>query len=219
LQADRKKEAAQHKSLRYDQAGEEHYNLISALHKSLRDSDPDAALYWTARMLVAGEDPLYIARRLIRFASEDIGNADPQALIIANAAREAYHVLGSPEGELALVQSVIYLATAAKSNALYAAYNEVKREIEKTGTLPVPLHIRNAPTRLMKSLGYGAGYQYAHDQPEAVVVQEHLPEQLQGRAWYRPSNRGYEAVIKDRLEKWAEIKKKRRAGQTRRTEE
>ena len=167
-------EAIQKKALQYDKAGEEHYNLISALHKSLRGSDPDAALYWLARMLAAGEDPLFIARRLIRFATEDVGLADPQALPQALAAKEAYHFLGSPEGELALVQAVIYLATAPKSNALYRAYGAVQEDVEKTQSLPVPLHIRNAPTKLMKGLGYGRGYRYAHDYPEALVPQEYL---------------------------------------------
>jgi putative ATPase len=207
-------EAIQHKSLRYDMAGEEHYNLISALHKSLRDSDPDGALYWLVRMLAAGEEPLYLARRLIRFASEDIGNADPQALAIALNARESYHILGTPEGELALVQAVLYLATAPKSNAAYVAYQQVRKDIERTGSLPVPLHIRNAPTRLMKELGYGRGYRYAHDEEEALIPQEHLPSDLHGTTWYRPTNRGYEAVVKDRLAKWREIlnKKKTIAG-------
>ncbi|MBU0728874.1 MAG: replication-associated recombination protein A [Proteobacteria bacterium] len=198
-------EAVQQRFLRYDKNGEEHYNLISALHKSLRDSDPDGALYWLGRMLQGGEEPLYIARRLIRFASEDIGNADPQALNIALNARESYHILGSPEGELALFQAVIYLATAAKSNATYAAFNQVSEEIRKSGSLPPPLHIRNAPTKLMKNLGYGKGYQYAHDDPDALVEQEHLPESLAGKRFYHPTNRGHEAIIKDRLEKWRKI--------------
>ncbi len=203
-------EAIQRKSLRYDDGGEEHYNLISALHKSLRDSDPDGSLYWLCRMLAAGEDPLYIARRLIRFASEDVGNADPQALALAINSRDAYHVLGSPEGELALAQTVIYLASAPKSNAAYAAYNLVMKEIRRTGSLPVPLHIRNAPTSLMKELGYGKGYQYAHDDPHALVAQDHLPEALAGSTYYSPTNRGYEAVIKDRLDKWRQILSSRR---------
>ena len=162
-------EAIQKKALHYDKAGEEHYNLISALHKSLRGSDPDAALYWLARMLTAGEDPLFIARRLIRFATEDVGLADPQALPQALAAKEAYHFLGSPEGELALVQAAVYLATAPKSNALYRAYGVVQEDVAKYQSLPVPFHIRNAPTKLMKGLGYGQGYRYAHDYPEALV--------------------------------------------------
>ncbi len=164
-------EAIQQKALLYDKAGEEHYNLISALHKSLRGSDPDAALYWLARMLTAGEDPLFIARRLIRFATEDVGLADPQALPQALAAKEAYHFLGSPEGELALVQAAVYLATAPKSNALYRGYGAVQEDVAKTQSLPVPFHLRNAPTKLMKGLGYGRGYRYAHDYPEALVPQ------------------------------------------------
>ncbi|NOX26243.1 MAG: replication-associated recombination protein A [Deltaproteobacteria bacterium] len=198
-------EACQRRSLRYDKNGEEHYNLISALHKSLRDSDPDGSLYWLTRMLMAGEDPLYVTRRLIRFASEDIGNADPQALSLAISARSTYHLLGSPEGELALAQLVIYLATAPKSNAVYSAYNKVKEEIKNTGSLPVPMHIRNAPTKMMKELGYGKGYKYAHDQPHALVAQDHLPEKLVGKHYYEPSNRGYEALIKNRLDKWRRI--------------
>ncbi|RJX24843.1 MAG: replication-associated recombination protein A [Desulfurivibrio sp.] len=204
------KDAFQRNSLRYDAGGEEHYNLISALHKSLRDSDPDGSLYWLVRMLRSGEDPLYIARRLIRFASEDIGNADPQALTAALHARESYHMLGSPEGELAIAQAVLYLATAPKSNATYAAYNKVVQDIERTGSLPVPLHIRNAPTRLMKELGYGKGYQYAHDSPSALVDQDHLPEELRGARYYEPANRGHEAVIKDRLTKWRQILSQRK---------
>ncbi len=198
-------DAFQRNSLRYDRAGEEHYNLISALHKSLRDSDPDGALYWLCRMLAAGEDPLYVARRMIRFASEDIGNADPMALQLAIQARETFQVLGSPEGELTLAQAAIYLATAPKSNAVYMAYKNVMQDIQKTGSLPVPLHIRNAPTGLMQELGYGKGYQYAHDDSHALVDQHHLPEQLEGTTYYQPTNRGHEAVIKERLEKWRQI--------------
>ncbi len=195
-------EAIQKKALQYDKAGEEHYNLISALHKSLRGSDPDAALYWLARMLTAGEDPLFIARRLIRFATEDVGLADPQALSQALAAKEAYHFLGSPEGELALVQAAVYLATAPKSNALYRGYGAVQEDIAKTQSLPVPLHIRNAPTKLMKGLGYGRGYRYAHDYPEALAPQEYLPEALIGRKYYRPTDRGYEKTVGERLAFW-----------------
>jgi len=202
-------EAGQYRSLRYDAGGEEHYNQISALHKSLRDSDPDGAMYWLGRMLEAGEDPLYIARRLIRFASEDIGNADPQALQVALNSREAYHILGSPEGELALVQATVYLATAPKSNALYMASKKVQKDIKKTGTLPVPLHLRNAPTKLMKELGYGKEYQYAHDSRDALVDQDHLPGELKGRTYYDPTNRGYEAIVRDRLIKWRKILKER----------
>lgn len=198
-------DAFKRNNLLYDAAGEEHYNLISALHKSLRDSDPDGSLYWLCRMLKSGEDPLYIARRLIRFASEDIGNADPQALSLTINARQTYHMLGSPEGELALAQAVIYLATAPKSNATYAAYKKVMKDIERTGSLPVPHHIRNAPTHLMKELGYGKGYKYAHDSPHALVEQDHLPEKLNGTVYYEPTNRGHEALIKDRLTKWRKI--------------
>ena len=198
-------EASQRRRLRYDATGEEHYNQISALHKSLRDSDPDGALYWLARMLAAGEDPLYLARRLIRFATEDVGIADPQAVSVAVNCRNAYHMLGSPEGELALVEAAVYLATAPKSNALYKAYGAVRHDIEKTGSLPVPLHIRNAPTRLMRELDYGKGYRYAHDDAEGIVDQEHLPDELSGRKYYYPTNRGYEALVKDRLAKWQQI--------------
>ncbi len=202
-------EAMQERTLQYDQAGEEHYNLISALHKSLRDSDPDGACYWLARMLTAGEDPLYLARRLIRFASEDVGNADPRALEVALSCRQAYHMLGSPEGELALYQATTYLATAPKSNALYMTQKKIHREIKKSGTLPVPLHLRNAPTQLMKDIGYGSRYQYAHDRPDALVDQQHLPETIAGQRFYQPTGRGYEAVIKDRLEKWRKILQQR----------
>ncbi len=202
-------QSLQQRTLRYDAHGEEHYNLISALHKSLRDSDPDGAVYWLGRMLAGGEDPLYLARRMIRFASEDIGNADPQALQLALNGREAYHMLGSPEGELALYQTAVYLATAPKSNAVYVCTHRVRADIERTGSLPVPLHIRNAPTKLMKDFGYGKGYQYAHDDRDGLVLQEHLPPELAGRSYYEPTNRGYEAVIKDRLSKWKQILKQR----------
>lgn len=195
-------EALQKKALLYDKAGEEHYNLISALHKSLRGSDPDAALYWMMRMLSAGEDPLYIARRMVRFASEDIGNADPAALEMTLAAMQSYHALGSPEGELALAQAAIYLATAPKSNAVYLAMGKCRKDIEKTGSLPVPHHIRNAPTRLMKELGYGRGYKYAHSYEEALVSQDYLPPEIKGHAYYQPTNRGMEKVIGERLRKW-----------------
>ena len=173
-------EALLKKSLLYDKDGEEHYNLISALHKSLRGSDPDAALYWLGRMIAAGEDPLYIARRMVRFASEDIGNADPQALVVAMAAQQAFHFIGLPEGELALAQAAVYLATAPKSNSLYVGYGKVKEVINTKGYLPVPLHIRNAPTKLMKELDYGKDYKYAHDYADAYVPQEYLPEEIQG---------------------------------------
>ena len=196
------REAAQRRTLLYDKSGEEHYNLISALHKSLRDSDPDASLYWLTRMLEAGEDRLYIARRLVRFASEDVGNADPGALSLTLAAKEAYDFLGDPEGELALAQAAIYLALAPKSNAVYVAHNEAKEDVAQRPAEPVPLHIRNAPTGLMKNLGYGAGYQYAHDAPDARVSQEDLPESLRGRQYYRPTDRGLEAELGRRLAAW-----------------
>jgi putative ATPase len=203
------REAAQRKSLLYDKAGEEHYNLISALHKSLRDSDPDASLYWMTRMLESGEDPLYVARRLVRFASEDVGNADPEALTLTLAAKEAYDFLGSPEGELALAQATLYLALAPKSNAVYVAYNEAKADVAERPAEPVPLHIRNAPTRLMKDLGYGAGYEYAHDAPDARVDQEHLPEALRARRYYRPTDRGREAEVARRLAEWRQWRAER----------
>lgn len=196
------REASGRRTLLYDKTGEEHYNLISALHKSLRGSDPDASLYWLARMLASGEDPLYITRRLIRFASEDVGNAEPQALQVALAAKEAYHFLGSPEGELALAQAVVFLATAPKSNAVYRAFGEAQRDVEEAPLEGVPLHLRNAPTALMKDLEYGAGYQYPHDLPEAFADQDHLPEQLKGRIYYRPTDRGLEAEIGRRLAEW-----------------
>ncbi len=204
------REAVQKKALLYDKSGEQHYNLISALHKSLRDSDPDGALYWLGRMLEAGEDPLYVARRLVRFASEDVGNADPAALRLTLDAKEAYHFLGTPEGELALAQAVCYLALAPKSNAVYAAWGEVLHDIKEKPAEPVPLHLRNAPTGLMANLGYGKGYQYAHDAPDAQVHQEHLPEALRGRVYYRPTDRGAEKEIADRLNKWRAWRDKQR---------
>jgi putative ATPase len=203
------REASQQSNLRYDKQGEEHYNIISALHKSMRDSDPDGAAYWLRRMLISGEDPLYIARRLIRFASEDVGNADPRGLQVALNCREAYHMLGSPEGELALLQAVTYLATAPKSNALYITEKKIGEDIKKTGSLSVPLHLRNAPTSLMKNIGYGKGYKYAHEQEDGLVDQEHLPDELSGRRYYQPTNRGFEAIIHDRLIKWRKILQKR----------
>ncbi|MGQ9817558.1 MAG: replication-associated recombination protein A [bacterium] len=178
-------EIVQKKALRYDKAGEEHYNLISALHKSLRGSDPDASLYWLARMLEAGEDPLYIARRLIRFAVEDIGNGDPQALVIAIAAKDAIDFLGRPEGDLALAECVVYLARAKKSNEIYLAYAEAKRDALETLAEPVPLHIRNAPTPLMEKLGYGKGYKYPHDYPDALVDQDYMPKNLKGKKYLK----------------------------------
>ncbi len=201
-------QALQKKALRYDKTGEEHYNLISAFHKSLRGSDPDAALYWLGRMLAAGEDPVYIARRMVRFASEDVGNADPYALQITMSAMEAYRFLGYPEGDLALAQAAVYLATAPRSNSIYSAYNDVRDTIKKTGTLPPPMHIRNASTRLMKDLGYGRGYRYAHDYKEGYVPQEYLPEKLRDRLFYVPTDRGYEKTIKQRLDRWRSLKKR-----------
>ena len=206
-------EKALHKKpLLYDKAGEEHFNLISALHKSLRGSDPDAAIYWLTRMLMAGEDPLYIARRLVRFASEDVGLADPQALTVALSAMEAYRFLGSPEGELALVQAAVYLATAPKSNALYVANGRVRAVINETGPLPVPLYLRNAPTELMKEMGYAKGYLYPHDFEEALVDQPYLPEALQGGKvkFYLPTSRGYEQKIAERMANWEKEKEKKR---------
>jgi putative ATPase len=195
-------DAIQHRALLYDRAGEEHYNIISALHKSLRGSDPDAALYWLGRMLEAGEDPLYIVRRLIRFASEDIGMADPQALVIATSAQQAVHFVGMPEGNLALAQAVVYLATAPKSNSLYTAYSKVQQDVEQTRNDPVPLHLRNPVTRLMRDVGYGKGYKYAHNFPGHFVEQQNLPNSLQGKKYYEPSEQGFEKEIDSRLKKW-----------------
>ncbi|MEJ2163906.1 MAG: replication-associated recombination protein A [Desulfobacterales bacterium] len=205
--------ALQKKALTYDKSGEEHYNIISAFHKSLRGSDPDAALYWLERMLAAGEDPFYIARRMVRFASEDIGNADPQALTLAMNAMEAFKFLGHPEGELALAQATVYLATAPKSNSIYAAYGKVQQVVKTAGSLPVPLHIRNAPTRLMKALGYGKDYKYAHNYKDAYVVQNYLPEKLKGQIFYTPSDRGHEKIVKEWLEKWRNMKNQRKPPQ------
>ena len=195
------------KAMRYDKSGDQHYNLISAFHKSLRGSDPDAALYWLTRMISAGEDPFYIIRRMVRFATEDIGNADPGALTIALNAMESFRFLGHPEGDDALAQAALYLATAPKSNSVYMAAKRVKKRIDETGYLPVPLHVRNAPTRLMKDLGYGRGYQYAHDHKDAYVPQDYLPDALKNERFYFPTNRGYERTVKQRLEGWLELKK------------
>jgi len=194
------KQAFARKALLYDRAGEEHFNLISALHKSVRNSDADAGLYWLARMLEGGEDPLYIARRLVRFASEDVGLADPQALVVAMAAQQAVHFIGLPEGALALAELVVYLAAAPKSNAVYRAYGEATQDALETRAEPAPLWIRNAPTRLMKGLGYGKGYAYAHDEDEGVAGMDCLPEALLGRRYYRPTDRGDEASLKQRLD-------------------
>jgi putative ATPase len=206
-------EAAMQKApLLYDQGGEEHYNVISAFIKSLRGSDPDAAIYWLARMLEAGEDPMFIARRMIVFAAEDIGNADPRALQVAVAAQQALHVIGLPEGRIPLAQAVTYLATAPKSNASYVAIDAALTEVRQSGALPVPLHIRNAPTRLMKELGYHKGYQYAHDQADAVVTQPHLPDRLAGREFYQPKESGYEKTLRERLAHWATLRAARKSG-------
>jgi len=198
---------AMQKRILYDKTGEEHYNIISALHKSMRGSDPDAALYWLARMLEGGEDPLYIARRVIRFASEDVGNADPQALVVAVAAMQAFHFIGQPEGELALAQAVVHLAAAPKSNALYTAYGAVRKSVKETGALPVPMHLRNAPTSLMKEMGYSDGYRYPHDFPDGFVEEEYLPKPLTKRRFYRPTDRGEERGVRERLKKWWKGKK------------
>jgi len=195
-------DAVQHRALRYDKDGEHHYNTVSALHKSMRGSDPDASLYWLARMLEAGEDPLYIARRLVRFASEDVGMADPQALVIAMAAQQAVHFLGIPEGNLALAEAAVYLATTTKSNSLYQAYSRVQEEVRQSSNEPVPLHLRNPVTPLMKEAGYGKGYKYAHDYPGHFVEQQNLPDSLQGKRYYTPSDQGYEKKIIDRLKTW-----------------
>jgi putative ATPase len=195
-------EALQHRALLYDKSGDQHYDLISALHKSLRGSDPDAALYWLGRMLEAGEDPLYIARRLMRFASEDVGVADPQALVIAIAAQQAVHFVGLPEGNLALAEAVVYLATAPKSNSLYQAYSRVQKDIQQGRNEPVPLHLRNPVTDLMRQMGHGQGYKYAHDYPDHFVKQQNLPPSLQGKRYYVPTEQGYEKEIADRLKKW-----------------
>ena len=197
----------QRKAMLYDKNGEEHFNLISALHKSVRGSDVDAALYWLARMLESGENPMYLARRLVRMAVEDIGIADPNALTIALAAKETFHFLGPPEGELALAECVIYLATAPKSNRVYDAFNRVQRAVRENPSLPVPLHIRNAPTGLMKNLGYGEGYKYAHDYEDAFIDQEYLPEELQGKKFYTPSDMGFEKKIAERMAWWEKKKK------------
>jgi len=202
------RDALQRRFARYDKGGEEHYNLISAYHKALRGSDPQGALYWLARMIEGGEDPLYISRRTIRFAAEDVGLADPDALRIALAARQTYELLGSPEGELALAEAAVYLATAPKSNRVYVAWNSALELARESPAEPVPLHIRNAPTRLMQELGYGKGYQYAHGVPEAYLPQEYLPERLRDRKLYEPGPFGFEKEIAKRLAWWDELKRK-----------
>jgi len=204
------RDIAQRKTLLYDKSGEEHFNLISALHKSLRESDPDAALYWLARMLAAGEDPLYLARRMVRFASEDVGLADPQALPQALAAWDAFHRLGSPEGELALAQLAIYLALAPKSNSVYEGYKAVRRTIEERPADPVPMSIRNAPTQLMKKVGYGEGHVYAHATDEGMGGMECLPESLAGSRFYRPGESGFEAELSERLERFRKVRERTR---------
>jgi putative ATPase len=202
------RDALQRRTLLYDKAGEEHYNLISALHKSVRNSDPDAALYWLGRMIEAGEDPLYIARRVVRMSVEDIGLADPNALSMCMAARDAVDFIGMPEGNLALAQAVVYLSVAPKSNALYTAYGDVQEDIERTAAEPVPLHLRNAPTGLMKGLGYGKNYQYAHDLEGNVADMQCLPENLRDRVYYHPTDEGIERRIRSRME---EIKRRRKS--------
>lgn len=201
--------AMQKAPLLYDKGAEEHYNVISAFIKSMRGSDPDAAIYWLARMIEAGEDPLFIARRMVIFAAEDVGNADPRALQMAVATQQAVHFIGMPEGRIPLAQAVTYLATAPKSNAAYVAIGEAQKEVRQSGALPVPHHLRNAPTGLMKDLGYGKDYQYAHNQENSVVTQGHLPETLTGTAFYRPKESGYEKMIRERLAWWAEQRKKK----------
>jgi putative ATPase len=201
-------EAMQRKALRYDKAGEEHYNVISAFIKSLRGSDPDAALYWMMRMIEAGEDPLFIARRMVIFAAEDVGNADPRALQLAVAAKDAVHFVGLPEGRIALAQAAAYLATAPKSNASYKAMLAAAKDVEEKGALPVPLHLRNAATELMDQLGYGKGYKYAHDFPDHVADQKHLPKELEGSKYYFPSDSGEEKQIKQRMMQWDQKRKR-----------
>jgi putative ATPase len=199
----------QKRSPAYDKDREEHYNLVSALHKSIRGSDPDAALYWLARMLAGGEDPLFIARRLIRAAAEDIGEADPLSLLVANAAKDTYDFLGSPEGEIALAQTVVHLATAPKSNAVYKAFGAAMRAAKETGSLMPPKHILNAPTRLMKDLGYGKGYAYDHEAEEGFSGQDYFPDEMERQSFYQPKGEGSEARIKERLERWAALRAKR----------
>jgi putative ATPase len=201
-------DAVQHPALRYDKAGDQHYDMISALHKSMRGSDPDASLYWLVRMLESGEDPLYIARRLVRFASEDVGMADPQALVITMAAQQAVHFIGMPEGNLALAEAAVYLATAPKSNSLYEGYARVQEEIKQGGANSVPLHLRNPVTPLMKEMGYGEGYKYAHDYQDHFVEQQNLPDSLQGKQYYSPSGEGYEKQVIARLKSWWRGKRK-----------
>ena len=210
ISQDDMRKAFARKALLYDRAGEEHFNLISALHKSIRNSDADAALYWLARMIESGEDPLYVARRLVRFASEDVGLADPFALTLAMSAQQAVHFIGLPEGGLALAQLVVYLAGAPRSNAVYAAWTAATRDALETRADPVPLHLRNAPTNLMKSLGYSQGYRYAHDEADAVAAMDCLPEAMKGRRYYRPTERGREKDLGLRLEAARAIREPKR---------
>jgi putative ATPase len=213
LTVDDVRDALQSRATRYDKRGELHYNAISALHKSVRDSDPDAALYWLGRMLDGGEDPLYVARRVIRIAVEDIGLADPQALPLTIAAQQAVHFMGQPEGDLALAQAVVYLSQAPKSNAVYRAYAAALKDVQQTRNEPVPLHLRNAPTSLMKNLGYGQGYEYAHDLEAGRSEQAHLPPRLEGRIYYEPTQRGFEAQVYQQLA-WRDQRQNNAAQQT-----
>ena len=201
-------DALQKRFAKSDKSGEEHYNLISALHKAVRGSDVEGALYWLARMLVGGQDPLYIARRLVRMAAEEVGLADPRAISMALAAKDAYHFLGTPEGELALAEATIYLATAPKSNKVYAAFTQAMNAAREHPAEGVPLHIRNAPTPLMKELGYGEGYKYAHAYENAYVPQEYLPDALRGSTWYEPGESGYEKTVRERMDLWRELKQR-----------
>jgi putative ATPase len=210
--AEQLQEIIQRRAPIYDKGQEGHYNLISALHKTIRGSDPDAALYYLARMLDAGEDRLFIARRLVRAAVEDIGLADPQALVVANAAKDAFDFLGSPEGELALAQAAVYLATAPKSNALYTAYKAATQSAKDNGSLAPPRTILNAPTKLMKTIGYGQNYRYDHDEPDAFSGQDYWPDKLGAQEFYEPVDRGFEREIRKRLEYWAKLRRERRDG-------
>ena len=207
------REAAAQRASGYDRAGDAHYDTISALHKSIRGSDPHASLYWLARMLERGDDPLFVARRLVRAASEDVGLADPQALQVAMAAQQAIHFIGMPEGALALAEAAVYLATAPKSDALYSAYNQAVRDVQDTRNEPIPIHLRNAPTKLMAELGYGEDYRYAHDFEHAIVEQQHMPDNLRGKRYFQPTDRGYEREINERIQGWREILLARRKQQ------
>ena len=211
IDVDLVKEAAAVRAAGYDRAGDAHYDTISALHKSIRGSDPHASLYWLARMLERGDDPLFVARRLVRAASEDVGLADPQALQVAMSAQQAMHFIGMPEGALALAEAAVYLATAPKSNALYAAYGQAVQDVRDTRNEPIPIHLRNAPTELMAELGYGEDYRYAHDYAHGLVEQQHMPDNLRGRRYYLPTDRGYEQTINERLQQWRQILLDRRA--------